>query len=159
MTVLNVQERESDAYEAAARALGSLCISNRAPLVLSTAADFLYTTAGQTPDPCTLQPAPCTLHSAPCTLHPESCTLHPAPCTLHPAPCTLNPKTKHYRAGEQNDAGQPGQPNPATPQTPNPETQYSNARPYPKRYPNAKPSSSSSSLSSLELSDTQVYEP
>ncbi|KAJ1480579.1 hypothetical protein T484DRAFT_1810270 [Baffinella frigidus] len=51
-SVLSGKERESDAYEAvtpehAARALGSICVSNRDPVVLSAAAGFLYATAGQ----------------------------------------------------------------------------------------------------------------
>jgi len=45
--VLEGKDKENEAYEAAARALGSICISNRQATVLSAAAQSLYSTAGK----------------------------------------------------------------------------------------------------------------
>ena len=85
--------------------------------------------------PCTLSPTPYTPHPTPYTPHPTLDTLRSSPYTLHPTPYTPHPTpyTRHPELSISEDGRVVG----AT----------------------ARSSCSSLLLSSLELSDTKVYEP
>ena len=86
------------------------------------------------PTPYTPNPTPDTLHLTPYTPHSTPYTPHPTPCTLHTTPYTLRARCGGARVREQD----------------------------PLRRASARCALSSSSsllLSSLELSETHVYQP
>ena len=91
----------------------------------------------------TLYPTPYTLHPEPHTLHPTPYTLHPTPYTLHPTPYTLHPRGAaggDRAGGEGGEVGRGGE-----------SSLLSREAAAVQVLP--------LSLSSLELSDTHVYEP
>ena len=94
---------------------------------------------------CTLHPTPRVLHLTPCTLHPTPYILRPTFHTLHPTLHTPHPTpyTRTEWGGVDIGARQCRQ----------------NGCACPPRVPCAASSSSFLLLSSLELSDTTIYEP